>query len=65
MYKVTDTLSAGLELADADGNGSVEASDITVSNVDKANYTITVNEGKNGFEVNFNSDYLKGLTTAL
>lgn len=64
VYKVTDTLSAGLELADADGNGSVEASDITVSNVDKANYTITVNEGKNGFEVNFNSDYLKGLTTA-
>lgn len=64
VYKVTDTLSTGLELADADKNGSVDASDITVKNVDKANYTITVNEGKNGFEVNFNSDYLKGLTAA-
>ena len=63
VYKVTDTLSAGLELADANGDKKVDASDITVNNVDPSNYTITIN-GNSGFTVSFNSDYLKGLTTA-
>ena len=63
VYKVTDTLSAGLELADANGDKKVDESDITVNKVDSSAYTITVNDNS-GFTVNFNSEYLKGLTTA-
>lgn len=61
VYKVTDTLSTGLELADNNGDSEVNESDITVNGVGKDNYTITVND-KPGFTVEFKSDYLKGLT---
>lgn len=64
VYKVTDTLSTGLELADKDGNGEVDQNDIAVAGVDTGNYTITVNDDNTGFEVNFDSNYLSNLTTA-
>lgn len=64
VYKVTDTLSAGLELADNNNDNQVDASDITVAGVESENYTITVNEGNKSFTVEFDSDYLNGLTAA-
>lgn len=63
VYKVTDTLSTGLELADNNDDSEVDVSDINVNGVDEGNYTITVNN-KSSFTVEFKSDYLKGLTAA-
>ena len=60
-YKVTDTLSTGLEIADADGDGDY-ADEITITGVDSAYCTVTATKG--GFTVEFDSTYLKGLTTA-
>ena len=60
-YKVTDTLSTGLEIADADGDGDY-AEEITITGVDSTNYTVTAT--KDGFTVEFDSTYLKELTTA-
>lgn len=60
-YKVTDTLSTGLEIADADGDGDY-ADEITITGVDPANCKVTAT--KDGFTVEFDSTYLKGLTTA-
>lgn len=63
VYKVTDTLSTGLELADNNDDSKVDVSDINVNGVDEGNYIITVNN-KSSFTVEFKSDYLKGLTAA-
>lgn len=66
VYKVTDTLSTGLELADTTGDGAVTKADITVSGtgIGESNYTVTVNADNSGFTVEFTEDYLKNLTTA-
>ncbi len=61
VYKVTDTLSAGLEIKDSDGDGNLD-DEITVAGVGDEYYT--VNAAKDGFTVEFNSTYLKNLTTA-
>lgn len=63
VYEVSDALSAGLELADANDDGAVTSADITVNNVESSAYEITLND-KSGFTVKFKSDYLKGLTVA-
>ena len=61
VYKVTDTLSTGIEIKDTNNDGDL-ADEIIVTGVDAEYYTVSATSG--GFTVEFDSAYLKELTAA-